>query len=116
MAEANPVVLQWVAKAEGDWAALLLLQGNLATADAALFHAQQCLEKYIKAALISAGITVRKTHDLLQLSSQLSAIDPSWQPDEELLDVLNEGGVGFRALELTGDFRRQLRKWLLPDD
>lgn len=129
MAEANPIVLQWVAKAEGDWVALLMLCENSATADAAVFHAQQCLEKYLKAALIAAGVTVRKTHDLLQLSSQLASIESGWRPDDGLLDVLNEGGVGFRypgqeatvddaarAVQLTGDFRRELRRLLLGDD
>ena len=36
--------------------------------DAVVFHAQQCLEKYFKAALIAYGEPVQKLHDLGELS------------------------------------------------
>ncbi len=35
--------------------------------EATLFHAQQTLEKGLKAVLVSRGIVFRRTHDLLEL-------------------------------------------------
>jgi HEPN domain-containing protein len=39
--------------------------------DAACFHAQQCVEKYLKARLQEAGIVFTKTHNLIFLNVQL---------------------------------------------
>lgn len=49
----NPITLEWVAKAEGDFATaereLNVKDGP--NYDAVRFHAQQCAEKYLKARL-----------------------------------------------------------------
>lgn len=64
-------------------------EGNFATAqrelrarrspsyDAACFHAQQCVEKYLKACLQKANIPIPRTHDLAVLLNALLAIDPA---------------------------------------
>ena len=46
----NPLTLEWVQKAERDYAAIALHQ-QVASPDFDLicFHAQQCIEKYLKA-------------------------------------------------------------------
>ena len=78
MAERNPVVDEWISKAEGDWRAMQLLHQQPGHEDAVVFHAQQCLEKYFKAALIAHGETVQKIHDLRELSRQLGILMPDW--------------------------------------
>jgi HEPN domain-containing protein len=49
----NPLTLEWVDKAEGDYATALreLRARKQPNYDAACFHAQQCVEKYLKAYL-----------------------------------------------------------------
>ena len=64
-----PDLAEWVAKAEADWATArrefrVRRQVNF---DAVCFHAQQCVEKYLKARLILAHIHFPKTHDLVAL-------------------------------------------------
>lgn len=60
------VVREWVEKAENDLeaAARLLRSGRDFPADVVCFHAQQCVEKYVKAYLTSLEIDFPKTHDL----------------------------------------------------
>jgi HEPN domain-containing protein len=60
------------------------------------FHAQQCIEKLLKAVLIQAGQTPPKTHDLLVLSLAVQTVFPEWQPDEDDLEFLNTAAVRFR--------------------
>ena len=43
-----------------------------------VFHAQQCVEKLLKARLIQLGQMVDKTHDLAALSRQLEVVDDQW--------------------------------------
>mgnify|MGYP001806146018 FL=1 len=49
----NPLTVEWVDKAEGDFTtALRELRGRKSpNYDAACFHAQPCVEKYLKARL-----------------------------------------------------------------
>lgn len=63
------VVREWVAKAEADLvaAAHLLKMGATCPAEIVCFHAQQCVEKYLKALLVLAGIDFPKTHDIERL-------------------------------------------------
>lgn len=57
---------KWVQKAEHDLqtAALALPLGEEGPTDTICFHAQQCVEKYLKALLFIRGIPFPKTHDL----------------------------------------------------
>lgn len=61
--------LEWTQKAEGDFEVMLQLARvrKPAVFDAVCFHAQQCAEKYLKAALHEAAQPVPKTHDLTKL-------------------------------------------------
>lgn len=47
----NPLTVEWVNKAEGDFTTALreLRARKSPNYDAACFHAQQCVEKYLKA-------------------------------------------------------------------
>ena len=56
-------VRQWVAKAEQDYELLThLLESRTAFYSAIGFHAQQCVEKFLKAFLTQHGIEFPKTH------------------------------------------------------
>jgi HEPN domain-containing protein len=67
------VAREWVEKAESDLktAALGLRAGPEAPPDAICFHAQQCVEKYLKAYLALQGLPFPKTHDLEELLALL---------------------------------------------
>ena len=64
------VVRAWVQKAESDLnnAAIVVRAEDKETADTVAFHAQQCVEKYLKALLAYGGIDFPKTHDIGQLA------------------------------------------------
>lgn len=77
--EIADIIYQWVAKAESDWknaSYMLRLKANCPT-DTICFHAQQCVEKYIKALLVLKGTNFPKTHDIARLMELLPAI---WRP------------------------------------
>jgi HEPN domain-containing protein len=127
MAEAWTAVPEWIAKAEGDWEALeiLLTRNTPGLRDSVVFHAQQCVEKLLKARLIQLGQMVDKTHDLAALSRQLEAVDDQWNWDVEDLADLSSGAVlarypGFETsaeeqadlVELASRLRQALRMLL----
>ena len=68
----------WLAKAEND---LLNIENNLAAPhipwDTICFHAQQAVEKLLKAFLVNHGKTLVRTHDLIALLAACAEIDPS---------------------------------------
>lgn len=77
------VAAEWVRKAENDLrnaAHTLTLEDDCPT-DTVCFHAQQCVEKYLKAFMTWEGIPFSKTHDV----SVLAALLPGGMP--ELLTV-----------------------------
>jgi HEPN domain-containing protein len=95
MAEPWSAVPEWMDKADGDWEAMeVLLSGNSPRLrDSVVFHAQQCVEKLLKARLIQLGHQVDKTHDLAALSRQLEAVDRQWSWDSGELSDLSSGAV-----------------------
>ena len=95
MVEPWSAVPEWMVKAEGDWEALeiLLTRNTPGLRDAVVFHAQQCVEKLLKARLIQLGQPVDKIHDLAALSRHLEAVDDQWSWDGEKLADLSSGAV-----------------------
>jgi HEPN domain-containing protein len=84
--EVLSVVRQWVWKAEGDLqaAAYVLQLGEDGPTDTVCFHAQQCIEKYIKALLVFAGIEFPWTHNLGVLIAYLPRQSrPTLTPEEQ---------------------------------
>ncbi len=71
--EQRHVVAQWVSKAEEDLtvAEYLLTMGERCPFATVCFHAQQLVEKYLKALLASHSVPFPKTHDLAELASAL---------------------------------------------
>ena len=75
----KPTTLEWITKAEDDWhvAQMSYRARKHPSYDAAAFHAQQCVEKYLKARLEEATITFGRTHDLLVLHQLVLSIEQS---------------------------------------
>lgn len=93
----NEVVREWIDKAEGDLlTATREAQADPPNYDAACFHAQQCIEKLLKAVLIDKGQVPPKTHDLTVLSGLLNASYPEWHWPMEELRLLSRAAVVFR--------------------
>ncbi len=77
---------QWLMKAEDDWRLCRrLAMDSESYAEATAFHAQQAVEKYLKAFLTWHQIEFPKTHDIKRLLKLVSARDPSLT--EELSDA-----------------------------
>jgi HEPN domain-containing protein len=94
----NPLTLEWVQKAEGDHAVVqCLLQAAAAIHhDAICFHAQQCVEKYLKAWLQEANIPIRKSHDLEDLLDAIVPTMPAWDAWRSDFVVITTHAVDFR--------------------
>ena len=123
------LVRAWVLKAEHD---LLNIENNLAAReipwDTVGFHAQQCVEKYLKALLISRQIDPPKIHDLTELYALLPdglLQDFNVHSLEELNPYSIEGrypGVweaveqaeALRAVEAARMIRQAIRRVLPP--
>ena len=95
--EIRHIVGEWIARAEEDLSAaeLLLSQPGTWPLRSACFHAQQCIEKYLKALLTSLSHPFSKTHDVAELLSSVSAgTDLGLKVAE--LDRVNRYGVEAR--------------------
>ena len=85
------VVSEWVAKAENDLknAAHTLKLGKDCPTDTVCFHAQQVIEKYLKALLILRTIPFSKTHNVRELMAELPPrMRPNLSEDER--DILTD--------------------------
>jgi HEPN domain-containing protein len=71
------VVGEWVEKAENDLknAAHTLKMGTDCPTDTVCFHAQQVVEKYLKALLVLRGVSFPKIHNIEELVALLPARD-----------------------------------------
>ncbi|MEW6129714.1 MAG: HEPN domain-containing protein [Acidobacteriota bacterium] len=95
--------LEWINKAEEDWhvANMSYRARKHPSYDAAVFHAQQCAEKYLKAGLEEAGIPFGRTHDLLVLHQLILPSEPNWVVLQPFLIYLNPFAVAYRYPGIT---------------
>jgi len=115
---------EWIAKAEEDFAAARALARPRKKPLWApvCFHAQQCVEKYLKARLNEASVAFYKTHDLEQLLNQALPTEPLWAAFRPALKRLTDAAVlprypgnsftkaeAQRALKTCQAFRREAR-------
>jgi len=115
---------EWIAKAEEDFdTAVMLARPRKRPLWAPLcFHAQQCVEKYLKARLNEASLLVPRTHDLEQLLGQATSVEPLWVAFRAALKRLTQAAVlprypgtvftkreAQRALKICRAFRREAR-------
>ena len=75
------------------------------------FHAQQAVEKALKAVLSSSGIVFRRTHDIAELLDLLSDSGLPPPPEAETLDELNPYAVEARygLVDLSGLDRQAIQ-------
>lgn len=73
----------WLLKAREDETVVAVIANAGGPYGIAAYHVQQAAEKYLKAALVSVGITPPRSHDLVQLVSLL----PAETVSEEVLDA-----------------------------
>ncbi len=94
----NETSREWVGKAEADFrtARRELDAKEWPNYDATCFHAQQCIEKLMKAVLIQRGVKPPKTHDLSYLDQLIRSTYPTWACSAEDLRFLTRAAVGFR--------------------
>ncbi len=89
---------EWIAKAEGDFATAQRELGatDSPNYDAVCFHAQQCVEKYLKAFLQESDISFPKTHELADLLSLAVLIESTWTWMTPDLNTLSAFAVEYR--------------------
>ena len=121
------VVREWVIKAENDLknAAHTLKLGDDCPTDTVCFHAQQCVEKYMKAILVMSGISFPKTHDIEALAALLPSEYRISLDEEEQASLTQYATVARypgwdpislaearRTVALARRVRREMRKML----
>lgn len=94
----KPLTAEWAEKAEGDFgtASREAVASPKPNYDNAVFHAQQCVEKYLKARLIESAIPFRRTHDLEALLALVLPMEPAWKALQPTLNALTSLGIDVR--------------------
>ena len=94
----NGALKEWIDKAEGDFVVALREHRarKLPNHDAVCFHAQQCVEKYLKAVLVKERLPVRKIHDLANLLQECLLNHPLWEAMRPDLERLSQNAVKVR--------------------
>jgi HEPN domain-containing protein len=94
----KPLTREWADKAEGDFlvATQIMRRSKQRVFDAACFHCQQTVEKYLKARLVEAGHPFPKTHDLEVLLDLLLQVEPLWLAYKPAAKNLTDFAVNFR--------------------
>lgn len=94
----NGTVKEWVTKAEADYSTATreLNATESPNFDAVCFHAQQCVEKLMKALLIHLGVVPPRTHDLAELNRLLAPVSKEWSWPAQELRFLTRASVDFR--------------------
>lgn len=94
------VIRRWIEKAEHDLTtASVVLENKPEVTDTVCFHAQQCVEKALKAYLTLAGVHVEKTHHLPYLLAQCSAILSRFEEIQEHALALTDYAVEVRYVD-----------------
>jgi len=123
------IAKEWVQKAEEDYrVAVRELKAKPPALSSVCFHAQQCIEKYLKALLQENSVPFQKIHDLEALAGLLKGILPEIKRFREDLVKLNVYAVevrypGFNPLEkdareavsIMKKVRSFIRKFLQED-
>ena len=93
----KPETVEWVRKADGDYqVAQREMQTDHPVFDAVCFHAQQCVEKCLKAWLVEQAISFPRTHDLIVLLDLCASQLPELVTQRSSLAYLTTFAVAFR--------------------
>jgi HEPN domain-containing protein len=118
---------EWMLKAEEDFLAATALSRRRKKPlwNIVCFHVQQAVEKYLKARLEEAGLSVPKTHDLLHLLNLATPTEPLWSSYHSAFSLLVSYAVQTRypgdsvtkndarhAIKLCREFRKEARRAL----
>lgn len=91
------ITQEWISKAEEDYlVATRELKANPPALDAVCFHAQQCVEKYMKAILQENEIEFEKIHDLDVLLQRCGGFIPELEGYRDDLIRLSAYAVDIR--------------------
>ncbi len=97
ISEMNPLTLEWIELAEEDYAIAKLIQREqLAMRNGMCFHAQQCVEKYLKACLQQMNIPIPRTHNLEELLNLILPTIPTWRAWKVNISKLSKHAVETR--------------------
>jgi HEPN domain-containing protein len=121
----EPEAHEWVRKAEEDFRTARALD-PADVPNSICFHCQQCMEKYLKGAILEkGGIPEEYRHNLVQASNALAARDRRFEALSGPLKHLDRYAVDVRypgldalqedaeeALAIASDLRRELRALL----
>jgi HEPN domain-containing protein len=101
----KPEAMEWVTKAEGDirTARRELAVEHEPNYDAVCYHAQQCVEKYLKAYLREAGLVALRLHDLEALLNLAVGKAPGLQTLLVGLQRLTDMAVEVRYPGMSAD-------------
>lgn len=121
MTPALEEALRMLRQADADLAAFHVLRASPEVAPAvAGFHAQQAIEKCLKAVLFALGIPFRRTHDLIELAHLLGGARHHFPLNLDQLALLNPYAVTLRYDDLdvqtlsaqeAGELARLARAW-----
>ena len=78
---------EWAEKADEDYRAAMALETS-DVPSVVCFLSQQCIEKYLKAALLKHGRKPTRTHDLIELNETLEKLDEGYSGFVDALQVL----------------------------
>ena len=119
----NPLTQEWAEKADEDFTAIqALLAAGVPVHNVICFHAQQCIEKYLKAWLQEANYRFSRTHDLIVLLDLVAHHRPDWDKWRADFQILTFHAVDFRypgkdatpvdaqhAVQICTEVRRTIR-------
>ncbi len=94
----NELIAEWVSKAEDDYvmAGRGLMPGEPPIADGVCFHAQQCVEKYLKAFLTGQRIPFPRIHTLTLLLDLCLPFDAQFDSLRPELATLQNYAIAVR--------------------
>lgn len=97
----NEALSKWFKKAESDIKICVHeMQHEEPVTDVICFHAQQAVEKYLKAYLIHNDKEILKTHDLSKLIFECLLINPEFQQlFDNKIDILTRYAIIIRYLD-----------------
>ncbi len=124
----NPLTLEYIEKAEGDYAdAKWLQQAPKPNYDNICFHAQQTIEKYLKAWLQETNRPVPRTHNLEELLDLIVPVLPAWNRWRDDFSQFTKHAVDSRypgyfatatdaehAMRICTEIRQTVRAILMP--
>lgn len=120
----KPSTREWIRKAEEDFLAADALHRRRKKPlwNVVAFHVQQMVEKYLKARMEEAGLSIPRTHDLVHLLNLVATVEPLWSSYNNALSLLTSYAVHARypgnsvtgadarhAMKIGKQFRKEAR-------